>query len=222
MIVKPLLPPVTPPIVTISPLTEGSGTADILWKIGAYIAIFIVYMLALCLVLKGIKKEMKIKTPIALLFGAGFGLAILLLFGTTLTAVKGLILTLILYYASLSDLGKREVPNYLSAMIVILAFVGFDAANLPSMLIGASVVFLPQYIISLVMKDKPNGGADIKLSTAAAFMLGAEKGIFALIVGLLAGVLTMLALRLFKKAKKGEPFPLVPFLSVGALFAFCL
>ena len=114
------------------------------------------------------------------------------------------------------------MPNYLSAMIVILAFVGFDASKLPSMLIGAAVVFLPQFIISLVMKDKANGGADIKLSTAAAFMLGAEKGIFALIVGLLAGVLTMLMLRLFKKAKKGEPFPLVPFLSIGVLFAFCL
>ena len=139
---------------------------------------------------------MKINTPVALLMGAGFGLAILLLFGTTLTAVKGLILTLILYYASLSDLGKREVPNYLSAMIVILAFVGFDASKLPSMLIGAAVVFLPQFIISLVMKDKANGGADIKLSTAAAFMLGAEKGIFALIVGLLAGVLTIIDLYL--------------------------
>lgn len=219
MMVKPLLPPLKPPI---EPIAAEAAALDLVIRIGTCAAMLAAFLLALWIVLHGQKKELKIKMPIALLCGAGIGLIILVLFGCSITALKGLLLTLILFYASLSDLGRREVPDFVSAMIFILSFVGFAPEKLVSMLIGALVVFVPQVAISIVRPKKAIGGADIKISTALAFMLGAEKGIFALLIGLIAGIITMLILRKAKKVEKGEAFPLVPFLSFGALLAFCI
>ncbi|HPE95349.1 MAG TPA: prepilin peptidase, partial [Bacillota bacterium] len=70
--------------------------------------------------------------------------------------------------------------------------------------------------------NKAVGGADIKISTAAAFLLGAEKGILALIIGMSIAVIVMLIVRKLKKADKSSPFPLVPFLSVGIMAAYII
>ena len=104
----------------------------------------------------------------------------------------------------------------------MLAFVGFEPANLPSMLVGAAVVFLPQLAISMLRPGRAVGGADIKISTALAFLLGAEKGIFALIAGMLTGVIVMFIVRKIRKETNKEPFALVPFLSFGAMLAFMI
>ena len=108
------------------------------------------------------------------------------------------------------------------AMIAILAFVGFDASNLPSMIVGALVVFVPQLAVSVMRPSRAIGGADIKISTALAFLLGAEKGLCAMIIGLTAAVITMLIVRKVKKTGKGEAFPLVPFLAAGAMAVFMI
>lgn len=109
----------------------------------------------------------------SLISAAGIGLILLVLFGSTLAAVKGMILCMILMYASISDIWRREVPDYVWAMIAILAFVRFDASNLPSMIVGALVVFVPQLAVSVMRPSRAIGGADIKISTALAFLLGA-------------------------------------------------
>ena len=119
-------------------------------------------------------------------------------------------------------MAKHEVPDFISAMILILAFVGFDIANLPSMLLGAAVVFLPQMAVSILRPKRAIGGADIKISTALAFLLGAEKGIFALLAGMLCGVIVMLIVRKVRKETNREPFALVPFLSFGAMLAYMI
>ena len=70
--------------------------------------------------------------------------------------------------------------------------------------------------------DFAAGGADIKISTALAFLLGAEKGIFALVVGmLLAVVITAISNKLNDRDQK-QAFPLVPFLWIGATLAYML
>ena len=160
--------------------------------------------------------------PACLLLTVSIGLFAFLDFGISLNMVKTLILFGILLYASVGDIQKREVPDVVWIMIGILAFVGFDSANLPSMLIGAAAVFLPQFALAMIRPNKAVGGADIKISTAAAFLLGAEKGIFALIVGLTVAVIVMLILGKAKKIDKSEPFPLVPFLSVGIMAAYLI
>ena len=57
---------------------------------------------------------------------------------------------------------------------------------------------------------------------ALAFLLGAEKGIFALIAGMLTGVIVMFIVRKIRKETNKEPFALVPFLSFGAMLAFMI
>ena len=124
---------------------------------------------------------------------------------------------MILMWAGISDMAKHEVPDFISATILILAFVEFTPANLPSMMIGAAVIFLPQLLISVLRQGRAVGGADMKISAALGFLLEAEKGLFAVITGLLAAVIVMLIVRRIRKESNKEPFALVPFLGFGTM-----
>ena len=90
------------------------------------------------------------------------------------------------------------------------------------MLVGAIVLFVPQLVVSMLRPERAVGGADMKISAVLGFLLGAEKGLFAVITGLTISVISMLIVRKIKKESNKEPFALVPFLSFGAMFAFCL
>lgn len=217
--VRPILPPTLP----ISPIRLVDSAAETVLEIAVCAVILGVFTLAVWIMLRHSRKELNEPVkPAALISYAGVGLILFLVHGISLTAVKGLILCAILLWASLSDLEKHEVPDFISAMILILAFVGFDIANLPSMLLGAAVVFLPQMAVSILRPKRAIGGADIKISTALAFLLGAEKGIFALLTGMLCSVLVMLIVRKVRKETNREPFALVPFLSFGAMLAYMI
>ena len=182
-----------------------------------------VFMLAAWIMLRVTRKELNNpKMYLALTAFVNVEMILRIRFGPTLVAVKGLILCMILLWASLSDIARHEVPDFITVMILILAFVGFETGNLPSMLIGASAVFVPQMIVSVIRPGKAIGGADIKISTALAFLLGFEKGIFAMLIGMLSGVIFMVIVRKVRKEKSKDPFALVPFLSFGALLAYCI
>lgn len=88
------------------------------------------------------------------------------------------------------------------------------------MLIGAAVVFLPQLLMSLIPPHQTLGGADIKLSTAIAFLLGWERGLAALLLGLLAADITMSVVQRQGRRRKKQPFALIPFLAAAALLMF--
>ena len=215
--------PILPPILPISPIRLVDSAAETVLEITVCAVILGVFTLAVWIMLRHSRKELNEPVmPAALISYAGVGLILFLVHGISLTAVKGLILCAILLWANLSDLAKHEVPDFVSAMILVLAFVGFDIANLPSMLLGAAVVFLPQMAVSILRPKRAIGGADIKISTALAFLLGAEKGIFALLAGMLCGVIVMLIVRKVRKETNREPFALVPFLSFGAMLAFMI
>ena len=123
-------------------------------------------------------------------------------------------------YASVRDIKTREVPDSISVMLLILGVVDTDIARLPSMLFGALLVFLPQFVSALINPSKALGGADIKLSSAAAFLLGAQMGLFALIIGLTLTVIVMPIIRRIRKLPKDQPFPLIPFLSIGIVAGY--
>ena len=129
--------------------------------------------------------------------------------------IKTIILLTLLLYASVRDLKTREVPDSVSGMLLILSLVDTDIARLPSMLLGILLVFLPQFISALINPSKALGGADIKVSSSAAFLLGAQRGLFALIVGLTLAVIAMPIIKTIRKLPKDQPFPLIPFLSIG-------
>ncbi len=215
--------PILPPVIPIRPIQTETIVLEFAVKVLSCAAILSVFVLAVWIVLRKTKNELnEPKTVPALLSFTGVGLILLLLFGTPLTAIKGLILCAILLWASISDIGRHEVPDFITILILVLAFVGFEPANLPSMLIGAAVVFLPQLAVSMLRPGRAVGGADIKISTALAFLLGAEKGIFALLAGMLTGVIVMFIVRKIRKETNKEPFALVPFLSFGAMLAFMI
>ncbi|MBR6917167.1 MAG: prepilin peptidase [Clostridia bacterium] len=217
--IRPILPPVLPPI---TPIVKVAA-ADFVLQIAAGAVILGIFTLAVWIILRHSKKDLNEPIiPAALVAYAGVGLILLLVHGISIAAIQGLILCAILLWASLSDIAKHEVPDFITAAILILAFVGFEPANLPSMLIGAAVVFIPQLLVSVLRPKRAIGGADIKISTALAFLLGAEKGIFALLVGMLLGVIIMLIVRKIRKETNKEPFALVPFLSFGAMLAFII
>lgn len=194
-----------------------------LWSEGAaHFIIFGAFSLLAIVVCKNVVKKNSAIATLPFCLSLVAGLAFLLSFGVSLMAVKGMILALLLLYASLSDLKTREVPDYVSIMLLILAFVGFEVSSLPSMLMGTMVIFIPQFVLAVINPSRAFGGADLKISTALAFLLGVQKGIFALITGLLLAVIVMAIYnRVNAKSQKGA-FPLVPFLSVGAMLAYII
>lgn len=134
--------------------------------------------------------------------------------------IKTIILLTLLLYASVMDIKTREVPNPVSGMLLILGLVDKDIDQLPSMIIGALLVFLPQFVSALINPSKALGGADIKISSSAAFLLGAQRGLFTLIVGLTLAVIAMPIIRKIRKLPKDQPFPLIPFLSIGIVAGY--
>ena len=134
--------------------------------------------------------------------------------------IKTTILLALLLYASVRDIKTREVPDSVSVMLLILGLVDTDIGKFPSMLFGALLVFLPQFASALINPSKALGGADIKVSSSAAFLLGAQRGLFALIVGLTLAVIVMPIIVRIRKLQKYQPFPLIPFLSIGIVVGY--
>ena len=198
------------------PATKGWGGVFIC------VALFVLFLCIADAIYKKFSKGSIIYKNWPFYLSAVVGLILLLAFGATIATVKGMILTLLFLYASLSDLTSREVPDCISVMILILAFVGFEPSNLLSMLLGAAVVFVPQIATILLAPEHPIGGADIKISTALAFLLGAGKGVLTLIIGmLLAIVITAISNKINDRDQK-QAFPLVPFLWIGATLMYMI
>ena len=125
-------------------------------------------------------------------------------------------------YASVMDIKTREVPDSVSVMLLILGLVDVSIKEIPQMLLGMVLVFMPQLISALINPSKALGGADIKITSSAAFLFGAQRGLFALIVGLTLAVIVMPIIRKIRNLPKDQPFPLIPFLSVGIVAGYFL
>ena len=146
--------------------------------------------------------------------------ALYLVGGFSMWTVKGIVLTLILLYASLQDLSTHEADDFLWVMLVILSFVNFGDVGIGSMIFGAVAVFVPQMAIAMFTKKGGIGGADIKLSTAAALSLGFYGGVIGYCIGLIFAITVQLLSNKAKKRSNGEPFPLLPFLSTGLMIGY--
>ena len=183
----------------------------------------LVYLVALIVVMYTLRNELT-QTLWRIVFSLLLvvGITYVLKFGITAFTVKALTLLLILFYASIKDLLHREVPDFVSVMILILAISDIFVASIGNMILGFLVVFVPQIVIAMIFPKKSIGGADIKISSCSAFLLGAEKGVLALIIGLAIAVIVITVLSKLKFHNKNEPFPLVPFLAVGILSAYLI
>ena len=184
--------------------------------------LFIGVSLLVCLLVTKVMKMQDFQTHsrLQLILAGAFSLALYLRFGCSMVAVQGMILFFILLYASCSDLTTHTMDDYLWVMVLILGLLSVSTVGLPSMLVGAAMVFVPQILIALLPPHKALGGADMKLSTVLAFLLGWQRGLAALVLGLLFAVIVMLIVQKINSKKKKQPFALIPFLSVGALLMF--
>lgn len=123
--------------------------------------------------------------------------------------------------ASVQDIRTKEVGDCIHIIIAITAFIGFDRANLPAMLLGAVLTAIP-LLVAACVKQGSIGGADIKLMAASGLLLGAARGILALCIGLFLGVTCTYLYRKLNKRDTKTSFPLVPFLSAGCVVAYLL
>ena len=85
---------------------------------------------------------------------------------------------------------------------------------------------LPVFILALVWKDRLGFG-DVWLTVAAGFVVGFRHGLWAQIIAYSAMLLFFLGYRIYRKRKPEgkvfeQPYPLVPFLSLGFLAAYFL
>ena len=161
-------------------------------------------------------------TPITLTLTAVISLFLFGRFGLSVTAIQGVFLMFVLLYASCSDLTNHIVDDYVWVIVFALTLLNIQTTGLTSMVIGALCVFIPQMAMALLPPHKTLGGADIKLSTALAFLLGWPRGLAAYIVGLLLAIIVMCIVNKIRKNKENKAFALVPFLSVSAMAMFII
>ena len=161
-------------------------------------------------------------TPITLMITAAVSLILYGRFGLSVTAIQGVFLMLVLLYASCSDLSDHTVDDYVWVTVLALALINVRTVGFTSMLIGAFFVFIPQLLMALLPPHKTLGGADIKLSTALAFLLGWQRGLAAYIIGLFLAITVMCIVNKIRKNKESKAFALVPFLSVAAMAMFMI
>ena len=143
-------------------------------------------------------------------------------FGLSVTAIQGVFLMFVLLYASISDIHYHIVDDYIWVIVFALALLNVEKIGMTSMVVGALCVFVPQMAMALLPPHKTLGGADIKLSTALAFLLGGWKGICAYLLGLIIAVIFMCIYNKVTKQTEKKPFALVPFLSIGAMIMFLI
>ena len=161
-----------------------------------------------------------------ILFGAS---ALLLLISYDLSPIffAYLGVSALLLMLSLIDLDIKEVPH--SILLAILLFgalffvFSFTEYSLTSVrwwehLIGAIAISLPLFLVMMATGGGVGGG-DVKLMFCLGFLLGYK----AIVVTFLAGIVFAALYSLFMIVKYGKSgrfqVPLVPFLSLGFLFA---
>lgn len=167
----------------------------------------------------GYNKESK-KIPIYHCISIILVSSLLIAFGWSMELLKGIILLQILLYASVSDIQTHEVKDFISVLIFITGFIGVTLSDIPMMLLSGLAIGGVLLICAMVSGNRL-GGADVKLSAACAFLLGFSKSIAGLVIGLFVSVIVNLIIQKQKKSKN-QPFPLVPYLSIGfMLMYFC-
>ena len=149
-------------------------------------------------------KQFLVSLPVILVLSGIIALALYFRYGWSVRAAQGILLMLVLLYASCSDLTSHTMDDCLWVMVALLGLYSISTVGLPSMLTGAVMVFMPQYLTALLSR-KALGGADIKLSVALAFLLGWERGLAALIAGLLGAVIVMSIIQTVRKKRKKQP-----------------
>ena len=140
--------------------------------------------------------------------------------GISVWTVKGVLMALVLLYASVQDISTRKADDSLWIMLLMLSLVNFGEHSVLSMILGGIVVFVPQLAIATFSKNGGIGGADIKISVAAALCLGFVGGTLGYVIGLAFGIVFQLIYNKVKHRTYKKSFALLPFLSAGLMIGY--
>lgn len=133
-----------------------------------------------------------------------------------LAALQAAFFVSLLCAASVMDLTKRIVPNWICLGIASGSIIGFT----PVKLLGFFIA-LPFLLAAVFFGGM--GGGDIKLMAAYGLVLGLPRGLFAAVAGLSLLLLFAAIYRIVCRVQRREAkktFPLAPFLSAGCLLAY--
>ncbi len=164
-------------------------------------------------------KGYKNSLPMTLILSAVLSSALMFTYGVGITLIQGMFLFFVLLYASASDVTRHEVDDHIWITVLALSVLSIQTVGIKSMLIGAVMVFVPQMFVSLI-SSKPLGGADIKLTTAIAFMLGWQRGLAMLVISMILALICKYISDPLHLKEENEPFALVPYISIAALLMF--
>ena len=127
-------------------------------------------------------------------------------------------ISVLLGIGSYKDIKTREIPNWISAAILITAAFNFDWKNLWGIIVA--VIFF-----SVALATEKIGGGDVKLIAALSVVCGLWGSFALLLVAQIAmlifyGVSVILQKLRGKTADKALPF--VPFIFIGYLISAIL
>lgn len=108
------------------------------------------------------------------------------------------------------------IPDTVCLLVFLTGYICFE----PEKLFGI-LTALPLLIAALIWGGM--GGGDIKLMAAAGFVLGFQKGMSALMIGLATMLAFYTIYSVVQKLRGREcqkAFPLAPFLSTGCIAAY--
>ena len=223
MILNPTLPIVSPPVV--NPIiqtfvAENIIASDVLLLIFKMIMVVAASIVVGLLLNKSMdKKGFVTNKAFTLIASTAMALGLSLRFGMSVYTFQGMFLFFLLLYASMSDLTDRHVANHISISSLALSLISVPTVGFTSMLIGGAVSAAIQLGVT-ALSGGGYGGADWKISSACAFLLGWQRGLAGMVLGLLIGVIFTLAYNKIKDRDIHEGFALVPFISIGMLAVF--
>ena len=147
-------------------------------------------------------------------------LLLFLLFGASMTMLKGVLLADIFLYASVSDIKTRKVTDAVPLMLFLLGLVDTSPRILLCRTVTALAFFGAFILLAVIFKNKI-GGADVKFISDCMLINGFTRGFVGLVAGLLLAVVGTL-IRNKKTKSKDDSLPLVPYLSVGFFAAYLM
>lgn len=222
MIINPTLPIISPPAVQPifrSFITENMIALDVILLIIKMLLVLTISLVIGLLLHRNMEKiGFVTNKTLTLILSILMSLGLSLRFGMSIYTFQGLFLFFLLLYASMSDITDRHIVDHISISILALSLISVPNVGFLSMFIGGAVTAAIQIGVSAFCGGY--GGADFKISSSCAFLLGWSRGFAGLLLGLIIGVIFTLIYNKIKKRNNKEGFALIPFISIGMMAMF--
>ncbi len=148
----------------------------------------------------------------------GISFLYILKFGFAFELLKATLILAVFLFASVCDIKERKVEDYVPIMLLLIGFINISPSILFGRAMAFAISFALMFVIAIITGNKI-GGADVKYIPACFFILGAGRGVFGLISGLLFAVIGTLIRNKIKKSED-KTLPLIPYLSAGFLVGY--